>query len=346
MSPRIRPRPQLAALAFGLLVCACPGDAARAPAATAAPAERQDREDAGAVADTSRDAAPPPMLFELDDVQTERASGGYWREGAIITGASEHRLILFSFDDGPDRNTTPQLLDTLDELGVRALFFVTAEHLDGPGPRAAEQRALVREMVARGHVVGNHTFHHRQLPLLTDLEARDEVLATERALEPLIGARPWLVRVPGGSRSPRIDAMLASRGYTQVLWNIGTGDFQVRTVDDVESIFRRVLARRERENGERGGIVLLHDLHPWSVAAVPRLVAHLEERNCALLAAGEELYDIVDDPTYFFAPRSSDPSALAPAARMPEDVHALRQRRLRQGTRARCLESNASALRD
>ena len=75
-----------------------------------------------------------------------------------------------------------------------------------------------------------------------------------------------------------------------------------------------MLERRERENGERGGVILLHDTHEWSVEAFPRIVAELQRRNCALLEQGEELYDIVGDPRWFHAPRPEDASAEAPAA--------------------------------
>jgi len=133
-----------------------------------------------------------------------------------------------------------------------------------------------------------------------------------------------------------VDRLLASRGYTQVLWNLGTGDFQVRDSEAVLRTFTRVLDRRARENGERGGIVLLHDTHEWSVDAVPRIVGWLRDQNCALLEQEEELYDIVGEPRWFFAPRGDDASAEAPAAEPPPEVFAERQRRLREQTRRRC----------
>ncbi len=146
------------------------------------------------------------------------------------------------------------------------------------------------------------------------------------------------MRPPGGSRSARVDRLLAERGYTDVLWNLGAGDFQVRDAEEVVRTFDRVLERRERENGELGGIVLLHDTHPWSVEALPRIVGSLRERNCALLASGDELYDIVDDPSLFFSPleEGDDPSTLAEPARIPPEILEARQARLREETTQRC----------
>ena len=186
-------------------------------------------------------------------------------------------------------------------------------------------------------MIGHHTVTHPQLPLLDDASIELEVREGERMIEEAIGFRPWLFRPPGGARSPRVDRKLSEHGYTSVLWNLGAGDFQVRTSDDVVRTFTRVLDRRERENGERGGIVLLHDIHEWSVEALPRIVRQLEERNCALLADGEELYDVVDDPRPFFAARGeANASEEAPPAMPSSAWLEARQARLREAAEARC----------
>ncbi|MCC6875877.1 MAG: polysaccharide deacetylase family protein [Sandaracinaceae bacterium] len=283
---------------------------------------------------------PTPQPERAEEAVEEPRTGTFaaeLKQGLVITGATSHRMILFTFDDGPDHRNTPALLDSLDELGVRAVFFLTASRLAGSTPRQREHQAIAREIVRRGHLVGNHTVDHVQLPLLDLPGIEAQVGGAERLFEEVLGARTWLVRPPGGARSPRVDALLAERGYTQVLWNLGTVDFQVRTAEDVVRTFTRVLERRERENGERGGVVLLHDTHAWSVEAMPRIVSWLRQRNCELLDEGEELYDVVDDPRYFFAPRgSASPSAAAPPGSMDASTLATRQSRLREEAALRC----------
>jgi len=124
-----------------------------------------------------------------------------------------------------------------------------------------------------------------------------------------------------------------------MLWNLGTGDFQVRDADSVVATFRAVLAREENERGVRGGIVLLHDIHEWSVRAFPRIVALLEDRNCELLARGEELYDFADDPALFFAPRGqAGPSEEVPFVELAPEVLEARQRRARARAETHCSE--------
>lgn len=279
----------------------------------------------------------PDLVITPDEARARRGLGEAFADGLVLTGATPHRLILFTFDDGPDRRTTPRLLRYLDALGIRAVFFVTSQRLHASGPRAAAERGILRDIVRRGHLVGNHTRNHEQLPLLASHQVLAELDDTEAIFEDELGGRTWLMRPPGGSRSPRVDQLVSSRGYTQVLWNLGTGDFQVRDADAVVETFVRVLARRERDHGDRGGIVLMHDTHDWSVEAFPRIVAWLREQNCTLLAEGEELYDIVDDPALFFTARGSrEPGVDAPSARPDPVVLAARQARLRDETARRC----------
>jgi hypothetical protein len=146
-----------------------------------------------------------------------------------------------------------------------------------------------------------------------------------------------LFRPPFGAHSPRINSLLAERGYTTLLWNLGSGDFQVRSADEVFDIWRKMFERRELE-GDRGGVILLHDTYAWSVDAFLRIVSHLRTRNCELLERGEELFDFVDDPSLFFVPRADgDASMIAPPVVLASDELAARQARLRETEALRCL---------
>jgi peptidoglycan/xylan/chitin deacetylase (PgdA/CDA1 family) len=246
-------------------------------------------------------------------------------------------MFLFTFDDGPDVHTTPALLDRLDATGVRAIFFIPGVRIWGTTPRERRQAEIARDAVRRGHIVASHTFNHVQLPLMTKPEIIAELEVTERVFEKVFGSRPFLLRPPGGAYSKRVDDILREKRYTTMLWNIGTGDYQVRSADEVYQTWRRVLERRERENAERGGIVLMHDTHPWSVEAFQLIYDDLQRRNCDLLASGDELYDIVDDPSIFHTARVHEPAGTyAPPAQLHPTVLAARQSRLRREATVRC----------
>lgn len=266
-------------------------------------------------------------------------------EPVIVHGGTSHRLIHFTFDDGPNRATTPELLEVLDRYGVKATFFVTTERLRELGNRARDERELLTEIAQRGHAIANHTVRHRQLTLLGAAEMRAEVDEASAVIEELTGTWPTLFRPPGGARSNRTDALVASWGYSQVLWNLGTGDSQVDSAEHVLTTFERVLARRESEHGEQGGIVLLHDIHAWSVEATELMLQRLMARNCELLAEGEELYDVVDSLAPFFAAEEMpaeqvfehlrSPATLASATPDASTIRR-RQARLRRQAETRC----------
>lgn len=284
---------------------------------------------------------PEDSVMEVNRPQPlgEADAFGYgFREGLTITGATPHRLLLFTFDDGPHHKLTPKLLDTLDEYGVKAIFFLTANKLRGDNRRERQYQAIARDIIARGHTVANHTLDHQQLPLHADHEVARQIDEAQRLFEKALGQRPYLLRPPGGARSPRVDAMIAERGYTSVLWNLGSGDFQVRSAEDVFQTWKRVFERREVEIGERGGIILMHDTYEWTVDAVPMVLDYVRRKNCEFLEKGEELFDIVDDLSLFYVPRDArdDVSAEAAAAALPMDLLAQRQAKVREQAEAHC----------
>ncbi|MGD8318601.1 MAG: polysaccharide deacetylase family protein [Myxococcales bacterium] len=241
----------------------------------------------------------PDLLRRVGVVRNPDPTGSRFPGGLTLGGGSKRRMLLFTFDDGPSGRTTPELLDVLDELEIRAVFFVTSESFGNGNPWERAHAEIVREIVRRGHTIGNHTETHRQLPLLRDAEIEEEIALSGRKIAWAVGSAPRLIRPPGGALSKRVERLLADHRYTSVMWALYAGDLEVDTPEQVVSTFFRVLDRRERETGDRGGIVLMHDTKAHTVQALPRLVRALKERNCQLLSRGEELYDIVDDLGYF-----------------------------------------------
>jgi peptidoglycan/xylan/chitin deacetylase (PgdA/CDA1 family) len=273
-------------------------------------------------------AEPGPA--DVTPIPNQDATGLRFPSGLTIPGGTKHRAILFTFDDGPSRRTTPRLLDMLDDLDIKAIFFVKTESFGNGNPWEREHAEIVREIVRRGHTIGNHTETHRQLPLLRNAEIEAEIALSERKIESVIGSKPRLLRPPGGALSRRVEQILAKNGYTSVMWALYGGDVEVRTPEAVVRTFFRVLERRENDTGDRGGIVLMHDTKQHSIDAVPRLVSALQKRNCELLGEGEELYDIVDDLGYFIPGHE------------PDETLDERQEELRERTRRAC---NTVALR-
>jgi peptidoglycan/xylan/chitin deacetylase (PgdA/CDA1 family) len=271
-----------------------------------------------AAARPARSMAPAPVIEPAHDepelarlrefgmVSQRDATGDRFPSGLTLDGSARRRILLFTFDDGPSRRTTPQLLHQLDELGIKAVFFVTSESFGNGNPWEREHAEIVRDIVRRGHMVGNHTETHRQLPLLRNAEIEAELRRSAGKIAWTIGRKPRLIRPPGGALSKRVEQILGEHEYTTVMWGLYPEDLEASTPEQVTRAFFRVLDRREQDTGQRGGIVLMHDTKPHSVAALPRIVAAIERRNCKLLERGEELYDIVDDLGYFIPGYSTD----------------------------------------
>ncbi|WIX99585.1 polysaccharide deacetylase family protein [Amycolatopsis mongoliensis] len=169
--------------------------------------------------------------------------------------------VALTFDDGPYPSTTPALLAALD--GVRATFFLWGEH-------AAEHPALVRAIAAAGHVIGNHTWTHPHLTGLSAENRDQEVRRTQDLLVSLTGARPVLFRPPYGDTDDAVRATAAGHGLTEVLWTVDTRDWAGAATDEIVAAADRV---------EPGGVVLMHEGRPETVAAVPRILSALAARG-------------------------------------------------------------------
>ncbi len=182
------------------------------------------------------------------------------------------RCIALTFDDGPGPYTA-ELLDELRAEDVRATFFVV-------GRNAAAHPDLVRQLVADGHAVGNHTWSHPRLPDVGPAAVATELDRTAAVLADL-GVTTSLMRPPYGATDATVASVMADRGYAQVLWDVDTRDWSNR---DVAITTERALA------GAHGGaIVLMHDIHPTTVQAVPGILDALHAAGYTLVTVPELL---------------------------------------------------------
>lgn len=212
------------------------------------------------------------------------------------------RCIAFTFDDGPDCHTTPRLLSMLDARNLRATFFVVGHRLDGDDAYHTANREVLRELRRRGHTVGNHSYHHVLLDGLTPAHLAFEIDRTEALIEQTLHEHPTLLRAPFGAIGTRRTAeAIFARGYTPVSWTLDTADWSVHSADAVAVNFRAALNAHPR-----GGVVLMHDTHAWSVAAFPMVFAELERRNQRLRASGQAPYEVVGLGAFYGRSASSE----------------------------------------
>jgi peptidoglycan/xylan/chitin deacetylase (PgdA/CDA1 family) len=192
----------------------------------------------------------------------------------LPTPAAQRGEIGLTFDDGPDADVTPRVLDLLDEAGAQATFFCV-------GARARANPHLVREIAARGHAVENHAFEHsRAMGFYGVGRLVRDIGDAQKALADITGSAPKFFRAPFGIRTPLTEPALARLGLRCVAWN-------VRSLDSVDRCADRVAARVIRRLAP-GAIVLMHDGiegrrrpatagAPSVIGALPLVLATLRE---------------------------------------------------------------------
>lgn len=189
--------------------------------------------------------------------------------------------VALTFDDGPDPEVTPQVLDLLDERGARASFFVI-------GKRVEAHPDLAAEIVRRGHTVENHTYRHRHDFSLRGPRALDrEVTAAQEAIAAATGRYPTWFRAPAGLRGVFLESVLARHGLSLAAWTRRAYDTVVRDPAQIAARLGRGLAA--------GDILLLHDGsaarsaagRPALLDALPRLLDRIAERRLVALPLPE-----------------------------------------------------------
>jgi peptidoglycan-N-acetylglucosamine deacetylase len=154
------------------------------------------------------------------------------------------RAVALTFDDGPNPEATPQILEALAARRVKATFFVLGRH-------AEMWPELVARVAAEGHSIGNHGYYHRKLHFKSPRYVHEDLALGTRAIEQASGIHPRLFRAPHGFRSPWVTAIAGSLGQRTVGWSLGVWDSDR---PGVEAIADRTV------NGARSGsILLLHD---------------------------------------------------------------------------------------
>ncbi|MFD0886147.1 polysaccharide deacetylase family protein [Streptosporangium algeriense] len=185
------------------------------------------------------------------------------------------RCVALTFDDGPGPYTG-RLLDILAGYQARATFFVL-------GTMVAEDRGEnLRRMVVEGHEVGNHTWDHLPLPQLSEQAIRFELTNTQKIVRRLTGVKMTMMRPPYGATGRRVVAEAARLGLAQVMWSLDTLDWRDRD--------SRMITQRATQ-ATPGAIVLMHDIHPTTVEAVPAILDQFAKRGYAFVTLSE-LYGV------------------------------------------------------
>ena len=160
---------------------------------------------------------------------------------------NEKNAIFLTFDDGPHEIFTPQILDILDQGGVKATFFLLGARIKG-------NEKIIRRMHESGHSIGIHGYDHISLLRKSKKEIRRQILDTKKKLESLINEPVKIFRPPYGKFTPAMVKECRSLSLQLVMWSFMTYDFDMEVSDRrLINIFQKKL--------HSGDIVVLHDGH-------------------------------------------------------------------------------------
>jgi peptidoglycan-N-acetylglucosamine deacetylase len=169
--------------------------------------------------------------------------------GRTLTHGSDPGQLALTFDDGPNDPYTFELLNLLARHKAKATFFVIGKY-------ARRRPDIVRAIHQAGHAIGNHTYSHPNLILVSSAHVRQELDDCRKALEDAIGSAAPLFRPPFGGRRPAVLRAARSRGLTPVMWSVTAYDW---SANSAEMIVSKVDSQMEARKDRQGEIILLHD---------------------------------------------------------------------------------------
>lgn len=174
--------------------------------------------------------------------------------------------IAITFDDGPDPKNTPRLLGILKERNIKATFYLI-------GKSVATYPQVVRQIVADGHEIGNHTWDHKDLSHLSDAKCLEELQKTHDAIIAACGVTPATFRPPyGNAKVGQRKQIMEKFHYPAIIWEVDTEDwkkpFSSQKVHD--TILRET---------KPGSIILCHDIHAWTIDAMPATLDELKSKG-------------------------------------------------------------------
>jgi peptidoglycan/xylan/chitin deacetylase (PgdA/CDA1 family) len=219
--------------------------------------------------DSVREAARRAPIRRPETAPAESPQAVSNRAGTV--DCAKAKCVALTFDDGPGPYTG-KLLDILRKDRARATFFVV-------GSNAAAQPELVKRMSAEGHLVGNHTWDHKDLSKQATSRIADSLGRTEDAVSTTIGQRPALVRTPYGAVSQAVRDVVTELGLVLVDWDIDVKDLLADKAGDIADLAVR--------KAHPGAIILMHDIHRETVDAVPDILKRLRGKGYTFVTVPE-----------------------------------------------------------
>ena len=192
----------------------------------------------------------------------------------------QEKVIALTFDDGPWPKGTLQILDILKKNDIKATFFWVGEYLK-------EYPKIAAQVVADGHAIGNHTWHHWYHKMNPPVAA-NEIDATAELIYKTTGVTTALFRPPGGVMNNGVADYAKQNKYLTVMWSVDPMDYRPLPAEKLVNYIIR--------KAQPGSIVLMHDgggNHLATVQALPQVISKLQELGYSFVTV-PQLLDMTD----------------------------------------------------
>lgn len=180
------------------------------------------------------------------------------------------KVVALTFDDGPNKEQTPKIMEILRTHKATATFFCI-------GHQAAGQLALLQQMVHEGHLIANHSYSHSNwFPLYSLEHMKTDLRHCQQVLEEATGQPVTFFRPPFGVTNPTVAKAIKELGYTTIGWNIRSLDTQIGSADKVVQRIHRQL--------KPGSVILLHDRLPNSTEILTKTLQLLQKEGYTVVS--------------------------------------------------------------
>lgn len=185
----------------------------------------------------------------------------------IAIGNEETKNIYLTFDNGYENGYTEKILDILKEKNVKAAFFATGHYIK-------KNENIVKRMIDEGHILGNHTYSHRDFTTLSVDEIKDEILKMNALVYEKFGYEMKYIRMPKGEFNERTLAVSQSMGYRDVMWSFAYDDWVEKKQRGKDYAVNKII-----ENLHPGEIMLLHAVSKDNLDALGECIDKAREKG-------------------------------------------------------------------
>ena len=200
-----------------------------------------------------------PVIFLFAALSWSTLSA--WAQQSTIYSFDEKKVsktIALTFDDGPHSTLTPRLLDVLKEKNVKVTFFVM-------GIKAEMHPDVLKRAHEEGHEIANHVWDHPVLSKISKEAVHDQLVRTTSAIENAIGVKPQVMRPPYGNSNKGLnDFIFKTEKLKVIMWSLDTLDWKRPAPTEI--------VKKAMEKTKGGTVILCHDIHPGTIAAMPELI--------------------------------------------------------------------------